>query len=44
MKDECDSCNVKTENPRPAKFSPEDRMGNYRREAKKDLLIKRGLL
>lgn len=31
-------------NPRPAKYSVEDRMGKYRRMAKKDELIARGLL
>lgn len=31
-------------NPRPPKYSPEDRMGKYRRMAKKDELKERGLI
>ncbi len=30
--------------PKPAKYAPEDKYGNYRREAKKESLIRRGLL
>jgi H/ACA ribonucleoprotein complex subunit 3 len=41
MKEEC--C-VKTINPKPAKYSIDDRYGGYRRKARKDDLIKRGLL
>ena len=29
-------CNKKTDNPKPAKFSPEDKFGKYRRLAKKE--------
>ncbi len=44
MQEKCPECNSKTINPKPAKYSPEDKMGKYRREAKKAELIKRGLL
>ena len=40
----CSKCKVETVNPKPAKYSPDDRMGKYRREAKKEELKKRGLL
>lgn len=39
----CSKCKEKTINPKPVKYSVDDRMGKYRREAKKDDLIKRGL-
>lgn len=32
MKQEC--CGKKTESSQPAKYSPEDKMGEYRRKAK----------
>jgi len=41
MKEEC--CGVKCISPRPVKFSPEDKYGNYRREEKKKDLKKKGL-
>jgi len=44
MKEKCSKCEVKTINPKPAKFSVDDRMAKYRREAKKDKLGKEGLL
>lgn len=34
MKENCDSCNIKTMNPKPPKFSPEDKYADYRRRAK----------
>lgn len=37
MSDKCKACNVKTEIVIPPKYSPEDRMGKYRRIAKKEL-------
>ena len=40
LKDKCPKCGEKTVNPKPAKYSPDDRMGKYRRLAKKE----RGLL
>ena len=36
LKKECLNCNAKTENPKPAKYSEEDRFGKYRRLAKKE--------
>jgi len=30
----CPKCNFKTENPKPAKYSPEDKYGKWRRLAK----------
>ena len=36
MKDKCPKCGEKTFSVVPAKFSPEDRMGKYRRMAKKE--------
>jgi len=30
----CPKCNSKTENPKPIKYSPEDKYGKYRRLAK----------
>ena len=44
MKDKCPLDSEKTTNPKPAKYNPEDRMGNYRRKAKKEMLEKRGLI
>jgi H/ACA ribonucleoprotein complex subunit 3 len=35
MKDKCPKCGVKTQTVIPPKYSPEDRMGKYRRIAKK---------
>ncbi len=37
-------CNKKTIDPRPPKFSPEDKYAKYRREVKKQALKKEGLL
>jgi len=36
LRETCPRCGVKTKNPRPAKFSPEDRYGKYRRMMKKE--------
>lgn len=44
MKDSCPKCGVKNVNPKPAKYSPEDRMGKYRREAKRSELKERRLI
>jgi len=41
LKETC--CKVKTISPKPAKFSPEDKYGNYRRAEKKKVLVKEGL-
>ena len=37
MKDKCPKCGKVTENPKPAKYDPEDRMGKYRRKAKEQM-------
>lgn len=34
LKHKCSKCNKKTENPKPAKYSVEDKWGKYRRLAK----------
>jgi len=38
LKKTCSKCKSQTENPKPAKFSLEDKFGKYRRLAKKDLI------
>ena len=38
------SCGSKTATPKPAKFSPEDHYGNYRRQAKYKILKEKGML
>lgn len=43
MRDIC-KCGGKAHAAKPPKFSPEDKYGNYRRIAKKDMLIKEGLI
>jgi len=40
----CKTCAGKAVSPIPAKYSPEDPYGSYRRKAKKELLKKEGLL
>lgn len=32
-----DHCGVRAENPRPAKFSPDDKYAKYRRKAREEL-------
>ena len=44
MRELCSKCKEKTTNPKPAKYSTDDKMGKYRREAKKQKLTKKGLL
>ncbi|MBW2981261.1 RNA-protein complex protein Nop10 [Candidatus Woesearchaeota archaeon] len=39
-----EKCCVKTINPKPAKYSVDDKYGGYRRKARKAELEKRGLL
>ena len=43
MKEDCD-CGGKGVSVRPAKFSLEDNYGRYRRQAKKEILEKEGLI
>ena len=44
MKNKCPVCNEETINPKPPKFSIEDKYSDYRRKAKAELWIKEGLL
>jgi H/ACA ribonucleoprotein complex subunit 3 len=44
MAETCPSCGGEAVNPKPPKFSIEDKVGKYRREAKREQLIKEGLL
>jgi len=37
LKPECPKCKAKTISIKPAKFSPEDKYGKYRRKAKNEL-------
>jgi H/ACA ribonucleoprotein complex subunit 3 len=38
LKKECPSCQAKTLSTKPAKYSPEDKYGEYRRRAKQQSL------
>ncbi|MBW2971956.1 RNA-protein complex protein Nop10 [Candidatus Woesearchaeota archaeon] len=40
----CPDCGGSALQPLPAKYSPEDQYGKYRREAKKEQLKEKGLL
>ena len=44
LKQKCPKCNTASNIAAPMKFSPEDKYGSYRRKAKKDGLVKWGLL
>ena len=44
MRQACPHCGEKTIPQIPAKYSPEDPYGRYRREAKKDMLKEKGVL
>ena len=37
-------CNTKTIDVKPAKYSPEDKYGKYRREVKKEQLKEEGII
>jgi len=37
MQEKCPKCGKKTVNPKPAKYSPDDRMAKLRRKAKERL-------
>jgi H/ACA ribonucleoprotein complex subunit 3 len=41
MKDKCPNCGTSTVQPKPAKWSPEDKYGDLRRKAKKEILIEK---
>ena len=44
LSEKCPKCGGKAVSPLPAKYSPEDPYGRYRREAKKESLKEEGLL
>lgn len=44
LKEICQKCGAPTILRQPPKYSPEDKMAKYRREARKEDLIKKGLL
>ncbi|MBW2978334.1 RNA-protein complex protein Nop10 [Candidatus Woesearchaeota archaeon] len=44
MQETCPKCKGKAVLAKPAKWSPDDPYGNYRREAKKEMLSERGLI
>ncbi|MBT4936121.1 RNA-protein complex protein Nop10 [Candidatus Woesearchaeota archaeon] len=43
LEETCPQCNAKTVLPKPPKFSPEDKYGDYRRKVKREELCKKGL-
>lgn len=43
LKEICPKCQTKTISPKPPKFSPEDKYGEYRRKEKKIILKEKGL-
>lgn len=44
MEGACPKCGSKTVGIKPQKYSPDDKYGDYRRKAKRDELVKGGLL
>ncbi|MDP3990267.1 MAG: RNA-protein complex protein Nop10 [archaeon] len=44
LKDICQKCGAKTIQPKPPKYSPEDKYGQYRREEKKQEFKDKGLI
>jgi len=44
MQPVCPKCRGKAVSTRPAKYSPDDPYGDYRREAKKELLKQKGFI
>jgi H/ACA ribonucleoprotein complex subunit 3 len=44
MEQICPKCKSPAVNPKPAKYSPDDKYGSYRRQAKKEQLKQEGLL
>jgi H/ACA ribonucleoprotein complex subunit 3 len=44
IRERCPRCSKTPVQPIPAKYSPEDHYGKYRREAKKPQLVEKGLL
>lgn len=44
MQENCPKCRAITENSKPAKYSPDDLYGDYRRKAKEEMLKEKGLI
>ena len=44
LQESCATCTVRTIMPKPAKYSPEDHYGAYRRKAKEEQLKAKGWL
>lgn len=44
LHDKCKKCSGDCVHPKPAKYSPEDQYGKYRREGKKKDLEEKGLI
>jgi H/ACA ribonucleoprotein complex subunit 3 len=44
IKDKCPKCSSIPVQPIPAKYSPEDQYGKYRRETKKQQMVEKGWL
>ncbi len=44
MKESCPECNSTTIEPKPPKYSPEDKYGEYRRESKNEEYKAKGYL
>jgi len=44
MKEACNFCCLKTINPKPARYNPEDKYSDYRRKYKEKSLKDKGLL
>lgn len=44
MKPECPKCSTKMVLAKPPKYSPQDKLGSYRREAKRKELEEKGLV
>jgi|MudIll2142460700_1097286.scaffolds.fasta_scaffold76841_3 H/ACA ribonucleoprotein complex subunit 3 len=42
LKQKCPSCGAATDRPGPARYSPEDRYGNYRRALKRATALEEG--
>ena len=44
MKGVCPACGKEAKNPKPPKFSIEDKYADYRRKAKADIFAREGLI
>ena len=44
MKEKCPKCNIDASNPKPLKYSPDDKYASYRRKAKLEQWRKSGLI